>query len=186
MRCSSAGNYLRMRGEYPAREHPRSPLRELPPHARRIPVFEHCGDGFHGTTSACAENTRQNSCPGVLARNYLRMRGEYIRPDPGLQPFGELPPHARRIPGGERPKSRGCGTTSACAENTHWIRWRKTGQRNYLRMRGEYGIQIIKGFFQPELPPHARRILPRDCERHHFLGTTSACAENTEPAYPNT
>ena len=30
-----------------------------------------------GTTSACAENTREAISRNVLSRNYLRVRGEY-------------------------------------------------------------------------------------------------------------
>ena len=53
----SAGNYLRVRGEYGQKDRKDTITMELPPRARRIPV----GAGGYGvdpgTTSACAENT---------------------------------------------------------------------------------------------------------------------------------
>ena len=73
------------------------------------------------------------------------------------------------------------GTTSACAENTTrsripaWYSW------NYLRVRGEYllvGDVIGEG---KELPPRARRIRSGGLGFWCWVGTTSACAENTIP-----
>ena len=52
-------NYLRMRGEYESHRGGTGIKLELPPHARRIPVGEDVGFHAHGTTSACAENTRR-------------------------------------------------------------------------------------------------------------------------------
>ena len=51
------GNYLRVRGEYPAKCAYPMVMVELPPRARRIQLeaAEFVGEG--GTTSACAENT---------------------------------------------------------------------------------------------------------------------------------
>ena len=59
-----AGNYLRVRGEYPQTCYETTAFEELPPRARRI----RCGHGLchaeGGTTSACAENTaRQKLTP---------------------------------------------------------------------------------------------------------------------------
>ena len=55
-RCPS-GNYLRVRGEY-VREKPVLPKNwELPPRARRIPIYRRRNTPSGGTTSACAENT---------------------------------------------------------------------------------------------------------------------------------
>ena len=93
----------------------------------------------------------------------------------------ELPPRARRIPPGVMPARLRFGTTSACAENTpdsdspHSARW------NYLRVRGEYSP--VNGLIRCplELPPRARRILKGFSSCMLFLGTTSACAENTPP-----
>ena len=53
-------NYLRVRGEYSAREKRKNLPRELPPRARRIPKISQIRRQTHGTTSACAENT---ACP---------------------------------------------------------------------------------------------------------------------------
>ena len=53
----TAGNYLRVRGEYSQPLLIASPMMELPPRARRIPCeFIGCVPQA-GTTSACAENT---------------------------------------------------------------------------------------------------------------------------------
>ena len=70
---------------------------ELPPRARRIQLPKIQGFTHVGTTSACAENTRQVSVVRKHTRNYLRVRGEYsFRGNLGGDPE-ELPPRARRI-----------------------------------------------------------------------------------------
>ena len=70
-------NYLRVRGEYPGPTSNASPMRELPPRARRI-LLEQSGDlQIQGTTSACAENTARILADSWPVRNYLRVRGEY-------------------------------------------------------------------------------------------------------------
>ena len=55
----SRGNYLRVRGEYTPGASKCPPRRELPPRARRIQVAAGGPTSHLGTTSACAENTRQ-------------------------------------------------------------------------------------------------------------------------------
>ena len=52
-------------------------------------------------------------------------------------------------------------------------------RRNYLRVRGEYIEQPQPPHSGPELPPRARRILFGPSDTAVFIGTTSACAENT-------
>ena len=52
---------------------------------------------FAGTTSACAENTRQKNNHHHPPRNYLRVRGEYRSMVAGSAGRAELPPRARRI-----------------------------------------------------------------------------------------
>ena len=47
-------------------------------------------------------------------------------------------------------------------------------------MRGEYGHHQGRGLPAWELPPRARRIHVRGCCFVCVMGTTSACAENTE------
>ena len=97
--CAHLGNYLRMRGEYGMLRLINPPKGELPPHARRIQIRSPRRATIPGTTSACAENT----CFARLSLwdmgNYLRMRGEYGDRGGHGFPFGELPPHARRILG---------------------------------------------------------------------------------------
>ena len=51
-------NYLRVRGEYQGRHAHDIWAEELPPRARRIRQAELALGDEHGTTSACAENTR--------------------------------------------------------------------------------------------------------------------------------
>ena len=168
-----------MRGEYtPTPPAPNFPW-ELPPHARRIPLhFSHVLV-HRGTTSACAENTWSAGSALLRSGNYLRMRGEYHhhRHHPGHGV--ELPPHARRIPLRGPPLFAGCGTTSACAENTLQRMKRLPPLRNYLRMRGEYDPMDIWHTREAELPPHARRIHKDLANKPPQQGTTSACAENT-------
>ena len=70
----------------------------------------------------------------------------------------ELPPRARRIPAKRYAAYHDAGTTSACAENTIAGVERLSRHRNYLRVRGEYGVSIPPGASFEELPPRARRI----------------------------
>ena len=72
-------NYLRVRGEYDLFSPPAGIKAELPPRARRIPIFISITAYRKGTTSACAENTSHGILPGQYPRNYLRVRGEYMR-----------------------------------------------------------------------------------------------------------
>ena len=73
---------------------------------------------FAGTTSACAENTTDDTETINMHGNYLRVRGEYLIASSTRFTTSELPPRARRIhiefDLGKAP----VGTTSACAENT--------------------------------------------------------------------
>ena len=94
----SMGNYLRVRGEYSGVTASTSPMKELPPRARRIRL-ELCGvHAVRGTTSACAENTRRRLRGPHLHGNYLRVRGEYAPRSTEPVLSRELPPRARRIP----------------------------------------------------------------------------------------
>ena len=148
-----------MRGEYnPSRSISQSEM-ELPPRARRI--LEKLGriENESGTTSACAENTRVAVRTNAIYRNYLRVRGEYLR-----RTFSDN--YTR-------------GTTSACAENTTPSTPPGTVTGNYLRVRGEYFFRTHRREKNAELPPRARRIPFRWAPCSASLGTTSACAENT-------
>ena len=156
-------------------------LAELPPRARRIRIIVCCHRRTLGTTSACAENTFYILRRVQLLRNYLRVRGEYIVPIILSILTVELPPRARRIHLSIPKENTITGTTSACAENTHPQPPRWFGQRNYLRVRGEYQHRSRAGCPAPELPPRARRILTSPDSEVGGYGTTSACAENTWP-----
>ena len=93
--------------------------------------------------------------------------------------MAELPPRARRIPDTyEKAKNR-AGTTSACAENTKPILFAILFHRNYLRVRGEYSVVVVRLPLVVELPPRARRIPIHLLRARPRQGTTSACAENT-------
>ena len=50
------------------------------------------------------------------------------------------------------------GTTSACAENTFEGECEGGLDWNYLRVRGEYGLEELPEHHLAELPPRARRI----------------------------
>ena len=168
-----------MRGEYGGAALGSDASMELPPHARRIRGIDMDLFRTRGTTSACAENTVFHKHLFVYIWNYLRMRGEYRLPRV-LRSFGlELPPHARRIPMGFGIGDFFPGTTSACAENTLKHIEHTAQMGNYLRMRGEYSSADPADLTRMELPPHARRIPLALCATGIFLGTTSACAENT-------
>ena len=72
------------------------------------------------------------------------------------------------------------GTTSACAENTSVTIATKSCKWNYLRVRGEYKHMKLDHSFEEELPPRARRIRQTPRTLNQSIGTTSACAENTQ------
>ena len=92
------------------------------------------------------------------SRNYLRVRGEYGKPERVLTHQEELPPRARRIPGVNITALEAYGTTSACAENTNFAFPKVLVIGNYLRVRGEYDSFSSSAAFAWELPPRARRI----------------------------
>ena len=170
-----------MRGEYSTAVSRLEDLPELPPRARRIldqldRIFK-----VNGTTSACAENTTGGPGRTKFRRNYLRVRGEYYR-HRLERPFdGELPPRARRIHVPVDSVGVVFGTTSACAENTLFLKKLEPGWWNYLRVRGEYRTKAHNMAKRTELPPRARRIRGRVPPIDQIQGTTSACAENTRP-----
>ena len=152
---------------------------ELPPRARRILLANELDLRLGGTTSACAENTWVSKRLMPMARNYLRVRGEYYRGFAAFAKPRELPPRARRIRTNRTLHDISPGTTSACAENTRLGQEFIDAARNYLRVRGEYFSVPSSALTALELPPRARRIrLPPDFGKQ-FFGTTSACAENT-------
>ena len=137
-----------MRGEYPLSCYKPTGFAELPPRARRI---LNCGRGLvleNGTTSACAENTAKSVLAANHHRNYLRVRGEYMTAIQAVGPAEELPPRARRIPFISNADSPSYGTTSACAENTPLTDEGFLGDRNYLRVRGEYLVKITDFFLR--------------------------------------
>ena len=157
------GNYLRVRGEYKPFCAPDKPGVELPPRARRIRKLYGVCLPLKGTTSACAENTIARNRRPPAYGNYLRVRGEYIWPQPTGSCTSELPPRARRIqvtvamysgrhgttsacaentrnPADEKPIK---GTTSACAENTCRLGQSWSWRGNYLRVRGEYAQRLL-------------------------------------------
>ena len=152
---------------------------ELPPRARRIPSRSKQVTRTHGTTSACAENTRRRGRWGFSHRNYLRVRGEYPPVRSWQPPLRELPPRARRILLGVCIRWGVFGTTSACAENTPRLKTATRPPWNYLRVRGEYGKPGRELNHNQELPPRARRIRHGVHDRARAFRTTSACAENT-------
>ena len=108
------------------------------------------------------------------------MRGEYERLITDAEKCLELPPRARRIRAFRGFYLDEHGTTSACAENTIPRLSMLTNPRNYLRVRGEYALSRFLGCSRWELPPRARRILCPATTQFFIVGTTSACAENTE------
>ena len=153
---------------------------ELPPRARRIPLGICASKELIGTTSACAENANAPNLPKRCHQNYLRVRGEYKRSQWLDQVSSELPPRTRRILIAPFFTRTTTGTTSACAENTPILCRFQTTIRNYLRVRGEYTIQMNSSYKHREPPPRARRI-PSSVVVvvSEVVGTTSACAENT-------
>ena len=99
-------------------------------------------------------------------------------------PAEELPPRARRILDRGLLKPLAIGTTSACAENTHVARESHHIPGNYLRVRGEYRPLGQHERRASELPPRARRIHQVENLLGFGIGTTSACAENTDQGSP--
>ena len=96
----------------------------------------------------------------------------------------ELPPRTRRIHTQKPLTPTICGTTSAYAENTHRVKHRCRLRRNYLRVRGEYLVALLRTYPTLELPPRTRRIRRGGLQYRGPLGTTSAYAENTPRSNP--
>ena len=107
------------------------------------------------------------------------MRGEYRGDKVRILRLRELPPHARRILFCTAYGSHSPGTTSTCAENTQSNLHYTVKVRNYLRVRGEYGVPPAPEPLPEELPPRARRIPLLASRAASASGTTSAHAENT-------
>ena len=107
------------------------------------------------------------------------MRGEYEKTRAFRAKTKELPPRARRIRSCHETPLESLGTTSACAENTHYVASTNPRTWNYLRVRGEYPSGSARSIPIAELPPRARRIRVVSDVAGDILGTTSACAENT-------
>ena len=168
-----------MRGEYRFLPAMRGCGRELPPRTRRIRQETITAGAHLGTTSAHAENTILWHRWTAIQRNYLRARGEYCLSTVCRYFLGELPPRTRRIPARAHGHGHIRGTTSAHAENTSRKIAPATGQKNYLRARGEYVWPPYLRNFCRELPPRTRRILSHGTNLSIAYGTTSAHAENT-------
>ena len=169
-----------MRGEYPTIKPHIILLLELPPRARRILMTERTFLMIFGTTSACAENTAVLIMKATFWGNYLRVRGEYSIADVRFLKASELPPRARRIRLKIFREGGSPGPTSACAENTATHHADRDPPRNYLRVRGEYYFYYLLVRLACELPPRARRIHTPRPNASRTIGTTSACAENTQ------
>ena len=131
------------------------------------------------TASACAGNTRHSRYAKPYPRNYLRTRGEYIKPRSVSPRMMELPPRTRRIRPSLRTLPDMRGTTSAYAENTPVFSSFHLGFWNYLRVRGEYPSASSGRSGSLELPPRTRRILAKYIIDRIRTRTTSAYAENT-------
>ena len=101
-----------------------------------------------------------------MEREFVAARSAALRPNTGLTT-------------GNVGEELFAGTTSACAENTNRPQRTGRGTRNYLRVRGEYCAPVQWSHLRLELPPRARRILMSLSSRGTVIGTTSACAENT-------
>ena len=158
---SSAGNYLRVRGEYACAMASAMRRVELPPRTRRILSPAGVMAQSVGTTSAYAENTGQASNIPPPGRNYLRVRGEYHQVMEYAHKLGELPPRTRRIHSETELIVHLLRTTSAYAENTDSLPHKILSIWNYLRVRGEYSFHTRYRVCVRELPPRARRILLR-------------------------
>ena len=107
------------------------------------------------------------------------MRGEESLPPLGGLAWWELPPHARRRGGQDWPILAEQGITSACAEKRPIDLLENRVVRNYLRMRGEELAIPYLRWHPRELPPHARRRVPRAPHLGGMRGITSACAEKS-------
>ncbi|SNV10145.1 Uncharacterised protein [Corynebacterium ulcerans] len=152
-------------------------MMELPPHTRRkahryIPTRIR-----RGTTSAYAEKRIITNMTDSGDWNYLRIRGEKKLINGTISVFTELPPHTRRKAAIASRHSSTGGTTSAYAEKRLCAGSAGRQCRNYLRIRGEKNIFVIRRRQRQELPPHTRRKDVWGEKNHQLVGTTSAYAE---------
>ena len=132
-------------------------LGEIPPRARRRAGGGGDVVGDHGNTSACAEKSAAGVVAGVIARKYLRVRGEELHVADAHDRRREIPPRARRRVTIQDTLTKYLGNTSACAEKSSMTAppWNST--RKYLRVRGEERVRAGDGDVRAEIPPRARR-----------------------------
>ncbi len=153
----SAWKYLRVRGEENGWAFTLKPVMEIPPRARRRAPLRGLCARCGGNTSACAEKRLRSGRRFLLARKYLRVRGEELCVKYAEPRGEEIPPRARRRAVAQQVQASLEGNTSACAEKSPvWIRsFQATGK--YLRVRGEEHFRDDMPVDKQEIPPRARR-----------------------------
>ena len=83
-------DHPRLRGEYGIAIPLSCPAWGSPPLARGILVDTFSAKGWRGITPACAGNTISRPAAVRLSRDHPRLRGEYTKKIPYLQPFPNL------------------------------------------------------------------------------------------------
>ena len=135
-------------------------------------------DGL-GITSACAEQTEADATPTTPERDHLRVCGADDHGFAMMADGAGSPPRVRsrrcRVVVG----LRGCGITSACAEQTACTRSPSAPHWDHLRVCGaDTPKQQLRPLTEGS-PPRVRSRL--SLRRVHLIqvGITSACAEQT-------
>ena len=89
-----------------------------PPHVRRTQLDVNATRKNFGITSACAENTFDDTETPPRLEDHLRMCGEHSIEMLTKAWLAGSPPHVRRTPSDFIADTSVFGITSACAENT--------------------------------------------------------------------
>ena len=173
------GVYPRVRGEYRFFCGQVHFPQGLSPRARGIQSFLRARQPDSRSIPACAGNTTR--CWSLVwgEQVYPRVRGEYLRIMPVIDPTKGLSPRARGIPDISAFQTLLQRSIPACAGNTRMSMPRTVTLQVYPRVRGEYVQSRPQSFSGSGLSPRARGILVYGRRPVIPCRSIPACAGNT-------
>ena len=132
-----------------------------------------------GITSACAEQTDIDNRYTQIQRDHLRVCGA----DPSTLASASMslgsPPRVRSRLAGYDANGAFSGITSACAEQTAWVRGRPRRTGDHLRVCGADWLPAKPDAVGRGSPPRVRSRLAARNREVRYVRITSACAEQT-------
>ena len=174
---NSPRDYLRVCGADPVSSHTNEMKAGLPPRVRSRPMPSCNRSSGGGITSACAEQTLVDRLSDMVDADYLRVCGADSVSALPVHPGNGLPPRVRSRLGEISSISARAGITSACAEQTVWMRMASSSMPDYLRVCGADDVGIIGRGLVGGLPPRVRSRPGTLARTRLWSGITSACAE---------